>query len=230
MNFTCQNCHSMIVIQPGERPPPWCSKCGTDFRPDDQRFAALFEGARDEAPPPSTRRPSTGKTRSALPPQPAAPSKPTAKPEVAVETPASDPEPNRQPDTTAEAASGSTLGLKLLALAGVVFLLGGIALGVQKYNWVRNCETATGLVTPDSSGPVVRYIVDGKPYTLRNPDAPLGTILTVRHRPDDPSDAALDNTSSLYRTAGLVTLIGFGLLLTAGSALALRPTTRKPTD
>src|SRR5262245_13622497 len=156
MNFTCQNCHSMIVIQPGERPPPWCSKCGTDFRPDDQRVAALFEAARDEAPPPSTQRPATGKTRPALPPQPAAaPAKPAAKPAVAVETPASEPEPNPQPDAAAEAASSSTLGLKLLAIAGIVCMLGGFAVGVQKYNWVLKCETAMGLVSPGDSGPVV---------------------------------------------------------------------------
>jgi hypothetical protein len=221
MNFTCQNCHSMIVIPPGERPPPWCSKCGVDFRRDDQRVALLFEVG-DETPSGGSTRPAVSKSRARMP---APPDEPTP---VPAEAPAKGRKPKPEWDEEPkpeglETNPDSALALKLLAVAGVIVLLGGIALGVQKYQWVRGCETATGLVVPGDSGPpVVRYNVDGGVYTLRHPKAAPGAVVNVLHRGDDPADAALDDTFALYKTSGLVALIGFGAFLTAVSALALR--------
>src|SRR5262245_8775717 len=163
MNFTCQNCHSMIVIPPGERPPPWCSKCGVDFRPDDQRVALLFE-AGDETPASSSARPPRAKprTQASTPPDEQTPAPPAAsavQPGGRKPKPEWDEEP--KPDE-AEGSADSALALKLLAVAGVIVLLGGLALGVQKYNWVRGCEAAAGIVTPADGGgaPVIRYTVD----------------------------------------------------------------------
>jgi hypothetical protein len=226
MNFTCQNCHSMVVIPPGERPPPWCSKCGIDFRRDDQRVALLFEVG-DETPSGGATRPAPNKSRARMPATPDEPTPPPA--EAPAETATAEAEPSRAPDGL-EANPDSALALKLLAVAGVIVLLGGIALGVQKYQWVRSSQTATGVVVPADSGgpPVVRYNVDGKAYTLRHPKAATNQVVNVRHRADDPNDAVIDDTFALYKTAGLVGLIGFGAFLSAVSALALRNPAPRP--
>jgi hypothetical protein len=222
MNFTCQNCHTLITIMPGDRPPPWCSKCGADFKPDDHRFAVLYESPRDERPQPpsSPPRPTTGKSRYAMPAQPAAPvtEAPAAEPE------AREPVPAKRPDRAASAPD-STFGLKLLAAAGAVCLLAGIAMAVQKYEWVRGCGTATGVVVLPGEGkgtPVVRYTVGGKEYEFAKPDAAPGSAIPILYRESEPNEAVVHDTLALYRLPGIIVLLGLGALVTAGSGFALR--------
>jgi len=225
MNFTCQNCHTLITIVPGERPPPWCSKCGADFKPDDHRFAVLFESPRDERPPPpsSPPRPPAGRSRPVLPAQPAAPVAEVAE-EPAAEPEAREAAPAKRPDRAAGGAPDSAFGLKLLAAAGAVCLAVGIMMAVQKSEWVRGCGAAAGVVVlPEGKGtPVVRYTVGGRDYELVQPDTSPGTVIPILYREDQPNEAVVHDTFALYRLPGIIALLGVGALVTAGSGFALR--------
>ncbi|HSQ54945.1 MAG TPA: DUF3592 domain-containing protein [Gemmata sp.] len=224
MNFACQNCHNLIIIPPGERPPPWCSKCGADFKSDDPRLAQMFATPREELATPWDR----GRMRTPPVPQPPVP-RPVehAIPEetAASNSQAAELEAPPQPRE-------SNLGVKVLVAAGTLFLLAGLGLGTQKYMWVRDCATTDGVVVAppaDQGGGSsrVKYTVDEKVHVLHQPGAAIGDTVTVHYRPDNPDDAIVWDPISIYRWPGVFALVGFGTLVIGFSALALRPTPEK---
>ena len=191
MNFTCRNCNSLVVVLPGDRPPPWCSKCGADFKSDDPQFLAL-----------------TATLDSERVPAPVARSKPKAQPlpdeELAEAAPVAEPTPAPARE---EAPDPIT---RWLLVGGAGLLVVSLVLGAEVWTFVKNGQTASGevkvMVRSDSlslgitrTEKVIQYQANGNQYELPAGGREEGERVSLIYRTDDPQDARINATMTLYR-------------------------------
>jgi hypothetical protein len=226
MNFTCRSCNNPVFIVPGDRPPPWCSKCGADFKPDDPRFLALAAAAEPEHLPV---------------PAPPRPGKPGPQTESRPVEQAAPPEPAREPEVTSD-SDYLTRGMQLVGvvLLGVALLFAG-----EAWNFTRTAHATEGRVIrvmrseSDVLGilheeKALQYEFNRTHYHMPPGDREEGERVPVIFQPDDPQQARVNTPRSLYQwplllgAAGLMLLVSGVLLdgLTSGNRAARIPTPR----
>jgi len=236
MNFSCQSCNSLIVIPPGDRPPPWCSKCGADFKPDDQRFAALAESRwSDRVPPPAPPAPPapeaitrvTGTGPKGWLKKDAPPGEPEA---VATEAepPPAKPMPATDPDREWTYGIAKAGGVILLLVAGcwtgTTWTFARSAGNAPGHVAISNTDFDFATVQSDGRTEpvsVVRYTAGGKEYEFPAPNLEAGTAVEVLYPQDDPARGRRADPMILYRWPALVAVLGAGLLAGAAAATGL---------
>jgi hypothetical protein len=191
MNFTCRNCNSLVVVMPGDRPPPWCSKCGADFKSDDPQFLALSASLDSERVPVPTVR-----------------SRPKVEPlpdeELAKAAPVAEPTPARARE------EGPDPITRWLLVAGAALLVVSLVLGAEVWTFVKNGQSAGGqvkvMVQADSlslgitrTEKVIQYQANGSQYEIPAGGREEGERVSLIYRTDDPHDARINATMTLYR-------------------------------
>jgi hypothetical protein len=224
MNFTCRHCNSLVVVPPGDRPPPWCSKCGADLKSDDPQFLALSATLEsDRIPVPKTRPESKAERR----------------PDEELAEAAAVAEPTHAPVTRAGEPDSIT---RWVLVAGAGLVLVAALLGAEAWTFARNGQTTGGRVVvvmrAESlafamyrSEKVIEYEVGGTKYDIPAGRLEEGERVSLIYQANDPRDARINATMALYRwplllgAGGLMLLIS-GLVLTG--LASERPTRPAP--
>lgn len=124
-----------------------------------------------------------------------------------------------------------------LAGMGAIFLAIGVGVGISNVRFASNAKRADGVVVElvwshsgkggSSAAPMVRFEVDGKPFTFRGgvssrpPSYDVGEKVRVLYDPEDPSNAKIDGFWELYLLPFIFTLLGGLELLAVGIWVAI---------
>jgi hypothetical protein len=213
MNFTCQNCNSLVVILPGDRPPPWCSKCGADFKPADHRFVVLTESREATALVVADSKPADA-------------SKPRRKTATTADEAAPEPAPADSADATQLA--------RFLMVGAVACLVAALLLAGEGWTFARNARTVSGQVAvlwksdplafaTYRSELVIEYEVNGARHHLPAGRREEGERVSVMFQPNEPENARVVTAVGVYQWPLLLGAAGLMLLVSALVAANMTP-------